>query len=579
MRYLRMLSNSLIGGALAASCLTVLVLQLNPEVPLEVSAVLPLAMTFLFSYGVHVAAVIYAFLVMRQVFSAEGLSPGWVSFRLLIWICSVVTGSVAALMWLNLDGYGVVLPGDAARRMATGAVALSGSAIVLLAIGLVHFSFGRRGSRVGVTLFAMTVVAALSLPLAARGPGIARPDPYSPVPPPVEAFSPGSSPRVSMILLDGASLDFIAEKTSEGKLPNFGRILDSGAQMHMRTVRPTEPVPVWSVVATGKWPAANGIRSEARSRPRGGVHPFDLLPDHTFPHFLVRFGFLTREVPSATELSARPLWRIIGSSGLTAGIVGWPLTHSGGILHGHLVSDRYRASSFPLAQEDPLVYPPAVLSVVRSAADNAADVAEAPGLDEETRALWATDECAADRLFEKVAAALQAHAATSFAAVRYRCLDIAGHHYLRYAVPRLFGDVTEPERRRFGRVLESCYAQVDRAVGEALSSLVTGDLLLIVSGYGMEPAGLASRLFDRAMGNQEVSGSHWAGPDGFLLAYGTPVAPGRRPRAALTDVAPTVLYFLGLPVGRDMQGHARTDIFVPSFTRERPISFIPTYDR
>jgi hypothetical protein len=42
---------------------------------------------------------------------------------------------------------------------------------------------------------------------------------------------------------------------------------------------------------------------------------------------------------------------------------------------------------------------------------------------------------------------------------------------------------------------------------------------------------------------------------------------------------PTVLYFLGLPVGRDMDGYARTDLFVPSFTSDRPITFIPTYDR
>jgi hypothetical protein len=45
------------------------------------------------------------------------------------------------------------------------------------------------------------------------------------------------------------------------------------------------------------------------------------------------------------------------------------------------------------------------------------------------------------------------------------------------------------------------------------------------------------------------------------------------------DVAPTVLYYLGLPVGRDMDGSVRTDLFQRSYTEERPIAFIPTYDR
>jgi hypothetical protein len=45
------------------------------------------------------------------------------------------------------------------------------------------------------------------------------------------------------------------------------------------------------------------------------------------------------------------------------------------------------------------------------------------------------------------------------------------------------------------------------------------------------------------------------------------------------DVAPTVLYYFGLPIARDLDGFARTDIFAPQFTERRPITFIPVYDR
>jgi hypothetical protein len=40
-----------------------------------------------------------------------------------------------------------------------------------------------------------------------------------------------------------------------------------------------------------------------------------------------------------------------------------------------------------------------------------------------------------------------------------------------------------------------------------------------------------------------------------------------------------VLYYLGLPVGRDMDGYARTDLFARTFTAGRPIAFIPSHDR
>jgi len=47
----------------------------------------------------------------------------------------------------------------------------------------------------------------------------------------------------------------------------------------------------------------------------------------------------------------------------------------------------------------------------------------------------------------------------------------------------------------------------------------------------------------------------------------------------MADITPTLLYFLGLPIGRDMDGRARTDFFRPEFTASRPVTFIPSYGR
>ena len=43
-----------------------------------------------------------------------------------------------------------------------------------------------------------------------------------------------------------------------------------------------------------------------------------------------------------------------------------------------------------------------------------------------------------------------------------------GHYYLRYAVPREFGDVSDEERLRHGRVLEQDYTYLDGIVGRAM---------------------------------------------------------------------------------------------------------------
>jgi len=146
-------------------------------------------------------------------------------------------------------------------------------------------------------------------------------------------------------------------------------------------------------------------------------------------------------------------------------------------------------------------------------------------------------------------------------------------------VPGAFGDVSDDEIQQYGAVVASNYAAADAAVGRAVDAQRPGDLLIVASGFGMEPLGVGKRLLDRSLGNADQSGTHERAPDGFLLVFGTDVAPGRYPRASLVDVAPTILYVFGLPVARDMDGFARTDIFTPAFTGSHPITYIPTYER
>lgn len=141
-------------------------------------------------------------------------------------------------------------------------------------------------------------------------------------------------------------------------------------------------------------------------------------------------------------------------------------------------------------------------------------------------------------------------------------------------------DVTDEERSRLGPVLERHNNLIDDAIGRAMAAMGPDDLLLVVSGFGMEPLGLGKRMIERLIGDRDLSGTHETAPDGFLLAYGASVLRGRpQARASVVDVTPTILYFLGLPLGRDMDGYAKTDLFQRSFTDERPITFIPTYDR
>src|SRR6186997_651370 len=120
MRYLRMLSNSVIAAGLASGFLTALVLQLNPSISIDPATLLPLVLIFGVAYGANLTVAFYALIVMRQILAVEVLSPGWLSVRLLSWLCTIAAGGASALMWLNLRGFGDVLDPTTRDRMFVG---------------------------------------------------------------------------------------------------------------------------------------------------------------------------------------------------------------------------------------------------------------------------------------------------------------------------------------------------------------------------------------------------------------------------------------------------------------------------
>ncbi len=581
-----MLSNAAIAGALASLYLTILILHLNPSFPLTVGAVVPLALVLVVACGISVTAFFYALIVGRQMLASEVLSPGWLSVRLLSWLCTIAAGVCATIMWLNLRVFTMVLDPQTVTRMTAGAVTLSASTVVFLLIALAHL--GRRGGRVSAVLLTAMMAISVAAPLAARGPGRASTLASRPSAAVVGLGPARTDARVLIVAVDGGSLDVISPAVAEGRLPNLGRIFDAGAVLHLATLRPTQAEPVWSAAITGRVPFANGIRASTLYRAREAGPALEMLPDYCFAYALVRFGFLDEQAHDAGALQSRPLWTILSDAGVSVGFIGWPLTHPATTVNGFIVSDEFHR----MADVDvdhghaSAIAPPSLYASIRAALQKpptvdpiavVSKVAEAPQGDADARPDPAP--IAADRMHVQILSALDVSMTPQVIAVRLPGLDAVGHYFLRYANPSEFGDVSADEQRRYGRVLGDYYGFIDAVVGQVLQSMGTNDLLLVVSGFGMEPLTPGKRMLERLVGNDRLSGSHERSPDGFLLAYGVAVAPSRPPRASVLDLTPTVLYYLGLPVGRDMEGFARTDLFKPEFTADQPITFIPSYGR
>jgi hypothetical protein len=186
---------------------------------------------------------------------------------------------------------------------------------------------------------------------------------------------------------------------------------------------------------------------------------------------------------------------------------------------------------------------------------------------------------APDMSYRRAADVLVAAYRPALFVIDFHGYDAVGHSFYREAHPEAFGNVPPEDARRYGHVLERYLSWLGRYLSELEKSLEPGDLLLVVSVHGLEPTPLWRRLFGVLSGTEVAAASHAAAPPGLLLAYGEGIRPGAvLSNASILDVAPTLLYLLGLPVARDMEGRVLTEMLEPGYAREHPVTFIPSYE-
>jgi predicted AlkP superfamily phosphohydrolase/phosphomutase len=107
------------------------------------------------------------------------------------------------------------------------------------------------------------------------------------------------------------------------------------------------------------------------------------------------------------------------------------------------------------------------------------------------------------------------------------------------------------ERRAGVRALYDYYAYTDELIGVLLARFGADDLRIVVSDHGFE----GGVFFETLTGQHESEKA----AEGVFYARGPGIQPGGKARGAegrlsVDDITPTVLAWLGLPIGEDMDG-------------------------
>jgi predicted AlkP superfamily phosphohydrolase/phosphomutase len=579
-----MLVSAALAASVGAAALATLALYLNPSLALRREALALLSCLFLpwaAAGTLALALVAAAGSALRLGRMGQPVLPGRPFLASLAFVALAV---VAGLYWFNLLAYRHALPVEVLRALALSAVAVSASASVLAAIGLDLWLYPLRGRPLAAALAVLAPAAALAVPLALR------PQPASPRPAvPVRLDAVQPSRRVFLVGIDGLGVRDVAAEPPVS--PVLARLARRGALGALATLRPTEAPPLWTTLLTGRFPRDHGVLSAVTYRLTGSTSEWSLLPKGAAIGLVERAGLASRRPVASTTRRRRALWNVLDAFSAPSGLVRVWGTQPPEAIHGFVVSPYFHLLGHDPEKAKAALHPLDLLLEVAARAVRAedvdpallADLADAPRgaspLEDPRLRELAQVALAPDLTYKRAAEVLAAAYRPALLVVTFHGYDAASHRFYREAHPDAFGNVPTEDARRYGRVLERYAALLGRFVSELERELLPGDLLLVVSAHGLEPVPLWRRLLGVLSGTEVQAASHAAAPPGLLLAYGEGIRPGATlAGASVLDVAPTLLYLLGLPVARDMEGRVLTEMLEPGYARDHPVTFIPSYE-
>ncbi|MGH9381097.1 MAG: alkaline phosphatase family protein [Thermoanaerobaculia bacterium] len=396
----------------------------------------------------------------------------------------------------------------------------------------------------------------------------------------------GSDPEVVLIGIDGASWKVIGPMIEAGELRTLAALREQGASMpEFETMGTTTSPIVWTTVATGRTPREHGIRSFVTKLPHGGRIPVSSN---------------ARRVPA--------LWNVLTQYERRVGVIGWWATWPAEAVNGYVVTDHANPAAADwmihngvqalwnldprkLTAQNRDTYPPALAGQLEPFWFDPdgfpyAEAAATGGLTPEQLHVlrgtpwherstygWFKSFYAVDVPLARVARHLRTEQPVDLQMVYLRGPDPMQHYSWDLVEPQAFAERREHFERDRGMV-EAVYRYVDRALGELLADVDADTHVIVCSDHGAEPARGVSPLAREAR-----TGTHESTARGVLFLRGPGVrADHQIEDADPYDIAPTVLWLLGLPISDEIAGRPILEAFEDGFVDAHPIRRVAAYE-
>ncbi|HEX2455606.1 MAG TPA: alkaline phosphatase family protein [Vicinamibacterales bacterium] len=368
-----------------------------------------------------------------------------------------------------------------------------------------------------------------------------------------------SGARVRLFAIDGFDDAISAELIKSGRVPALASAV-AGARARTPAAAvgsspgANDPARTWTTVATGQPPEVHGVESLETRRLAGVEGTLSVGRAVRAATDLVR---LTRpSIASGTERRAKTFWEVAADAGLRTVVVNWWATWPAPADSGVILSDRATLRLEHGGTLDAEIAPAEVYerlrtkwpAIRRQATSHASQALAGAQLPANTAALL--QRSAELDALELALAREVSTPDTDLLVVYLPGLDIAQHTLLS-------GDEgAQAPSALAARIdaLKQYYIALDRLLSPMLSNEADVITLLVT-----------------APGRVTAGGSTGIAMRGSLARADAEMD------ARLTDIAPTVLYALGVPVSASLAGKPLLGLFRGDFTQRYPVREVATY--
>ncbi|MFH1850240.1 MAG: alkaline phosphatase family protein [archaeon] len=354
---------------------------------------------------------------------------------------------------------------------------------------------------------------------------------------------------VLVIGVDGMAWNILQPLIDQGRVPNLQNLIEQGSSGELQTIFPTNSPSIWTSIATGKTPDKHGITLFTVTD-----------PDEVDSYLL-----------TSTRRRVKALWNMLTHHKISSATISWWASYPAEPVNGLIISDHLgeQDSTYPPDKFDSLI-------VQAEGTSENIDLRQLTGYGDEFYSyLTGMEDIYAEMFESSYRGDIMAYllfkgirGQTDVTLVYLEHTDTISHIFCRFHESEMFSDVTRQEAMLFGSVLEDYYVFIDALIGRMADGYTN---IIIVSDHGFR--------LGADTNNTILCCQHQDAPPGVLIMSGPEIRKKNQiVDASVLDITPTLLYLLGLPVGRDMDGSIITEAFTDDFRQNHHPQYIETYD-